>query len=49
MILRSGFDDWLEVVPKQSAILPGYSSYGIHANHMVSLDLHLLRPPIHAE
>ncbi|KAI9794399.1 MAG: hypothetical protein M1816_005468 [Peltula sp. TS41687] len=23
-----------EVVPKHSAIIPGYSSYGIHANHM---------------
>lgn len=26
-----------KVVPKHSAILPGYASYGIHANHMVSL------------
>jgi hypothetical protein len=26
----------LEVVPKHSAILSGYASYGIRANHMVS-------------
>ena len=28
--------DHFQVVTKESAILPGYASYGIHANHMVS-------------